>query len=171
MGKQAPLGLRLARLGLLKPGALDRLEAAPGEWSGAALLPRMCDAGLLLHGLSLAPDLQPDEVMGSLAALVGGTASELRVLDVRNKPGYEFKVSYRGEEERWDVPDVPALVHNLNDLLRSDGAARAIAVLGEWNDALHLWCVPKELLPRLFREDFFEPLNGGELRRLFEPGE
>lgn len=171
MGNRGPHGLRLARLNLLKPGALDRLEAAPDEWVGAALLPRMCDAGLLLHGLSVAGDVRPDEVIGALTAMVGGTAQELRVLDVRDKPGYEVKVSYRGEEERWDVPNVPALVHNLNDLLRTDGTARAVAVLGEWKDSLHLWCVPKALLPQLFREDAFTPLNGGELHRLFEPGE
>ena len=58
------------------------------------------------------------------------------------------------------------LVHNLNDLLKDDAGARAVAVLGEWQDALQLWCVDKRLLPKLWRERFFDPKNGGQLREL-----
>jgi hypothetical protein len=57
------------------------------------------------------------------------------------------------------VEDLYALVHNLNDLYRDAADTARIAVLGEWEDALQLWCVPRSALPRLLQAPFFQPQN------------
>jgi hypothetical protein len=57
-------------------------------------------------------------------------------------------------------------VHNLNDLYREAPDVRAVAVLGEWADALQLLCVDKRALPRLLRQLFFAPVNARDLERL-----
>jgi len=158
---------RLEALGLLRPGAPTadkRLKRARPE--RALLL--LCDAGALDGGLSVALDVRPDELIGPLCAAAGGSARSLKVLDVRDLPELELRIAYGDLSEGWAVPDARALVHNLNDLLGADPAARAIAVLGEWQDSLQLWCVPKEKLGALFRESFFEPANRDELRLLIE---
>jgi hypothetical protein len=61
--------------------------------------------------------------------------------------------------ERWEVEDLSALVHNLNSLYRDAPDVRAVAELGEWEDALQLWCVERSVLPRLLRQPFFAPRN------------
>ena len=148
------LVLQLKQLGLLK--------RAPPKASQKSLV-AVCEAGALKGGLSLALDVRPDEAIGPLCAALGGLAKTLRVVDVRKEP-FELWVRWGDQEERWDVPDVPALVHNLNDLCREDAKACAIVDLGEWQDALQLWCVPKELLGPLFRQRFFQPRNEGDLQ-------
>ena len=64
------------------------------------------------------------------------------------------------------MEDAAALVHNLNDLLREDPHGRAVAVLGEWEDMLQLWCLPKRQLAGLLREGSFEPRNRRQLEEL-----
>jgi hypothetical protein len=61
------------------------------------------------------------------------------------------------------VSSLSDLVNELNRLFQEDPRARAIAVLGEWEDMLQLWCVPKEALSALLRESFFQPQNQAEL--------
>jgi hypothetical protein len=152
----------LRRLHLLKdPGA-------GGE--GPAHLPRLCAEGALEGGLSVALDVLPDELFGALAAAAGGPARRLKVLDVLDRPGPQMVVS-RGpgaEAETWEVPDVRALVERLNALAAGGGdpQARLVAVLGEWDDALQLWCLPRSAVKALLRERGFQPENLAELRGL-----
>jgi hypothetical protein len=158
---------RLERLGLLRrdPSLSDKeagLDAGPAP---AALL-RLCEAGLLEGGLSVASGVRPDELFGPLCGLVGGRAREVKVADVRDRPVFELVIHFQGRDERWELEGVEGLVHNLNDLLKDDPSARAVAVLGEWQDALQLWCVEKKLLPRLWKERFFAPRNASQLREL-----
>src|SRR5262249_20987227 len=108
-------------------------------------------------------DVRPDELFGALAALLGGPARKLKVLDVRDQPEPRMVVS-RGpslEPETWDVPDLPALVERLNAL---EGGG-LVAVLGEWDDALQLWCLPRAATRSLLQEREFRPENLDELRR------
>ncbi|HEX4622177.1 MAG TPA: hypothetical protein VH208_11470 [Myxococcaceae bacterium] len=156
----AGLYAELKRRGLIRPGA-----QRPKPARGPAELLVLCEAGVLLGGLSVALDVQPDEAVGALCALIGGEAPRLRILDVRKKP-FELLIQWEGQEERWEVPDVPALVHNLNDLLRDDDSARALAVLGEWQDALQLWGIPKPALRELLGKRYFQPLNERDLESL-----
>jgi hypothetical protein len=155
---------RLGREGWLRPGFLERDELAAGR-PDAALL-KLCDAGALVGGLSVALDVRPDELVGALCTAIGGTARSLRVVDVRERPRFTLVISYAGAEERWEISDAPGLAHNLNDLLRGDAAARAVAVLGQWEDSHQLWCVPKERLPQLKSAPYFRPENARELGSL-----
>jgi len=91
-----------------------------------------------------------------------------KLVDVRVRPAVELHILAGDVSERWEVEDLPALVHNLNDLYRSAPDVRAVAVLGEWQDALQLLCIDKRALPRLLRERFFDPLNREALTRLLE---
>ena len=132
-------------------------------------LMRLCDAGLLEGGLSVALGVRPDELVGPLTLAMGGAARRFKLVDVRERPVLELHILAGEVSERWEVEDLWALVHNLNDLYRDASEVRAIAVLGEWNDALQLLCVDKRSLPKLLRERFFEPRNREALERGGEP--
>lgn len=157
---------RLSGLGLLlgSPAPLEeKVKGARPE----NVLPLLCELGALQGGLSVALDVRPDEAIGALCLAIGGGAKGLRVEDVRDRPEPELLVRFgAGTTERWSVPDVRALVHNLNDLFREDPAARVVADLGDRDDAQQLWCVGKHLLPGLLKERFFAPQNERQLRAL-----
>jgi hypothetical protein len=171
------MGALTARLGALGLLRRDGSSAQSGLESGSddggldsgpphvALL-RLCEAGRLEGGLSVGSGVRPDELFGPLCVAVGGRAREVKVADVREKPAFELTIHFQGRDERWELEGVEGLVHNLNDLLKEDPRARAVAVLGEWQDALQLWCVDKKVLPRLWRERFFAPRNAPQLREL-----
>jgi hypothetical protein len=156
----------LTRERLLKDREAAADVVSPEEPPHVALL-RLCDAGLLKGGLTVAYGVRPDELMGPLTAAMGGAARSLKVVDVRERPVLELHVQVGEGVERWEVEDLSALVHNLNDLYRDDASVRAVAELGEWRDALQLWCLDKSLLPRFARQPFFAPRNG---RALTHPG-
>lgn len=144
---------------------LRKLQLLRGETpEGPVHLLRMCAEGALVGGMSVALDVRPDEVFGHLASFLGGAVQRLKVLDVRDEPGLQMVMS-RGPQltpMTWQVPDVRALVDHVNGL----GAERAVAVLGEWDDALQLWCLPRSALRALLREPQFRPENLAELKRL-----
>jgi hypothetical protein len=124
----------------------------------------MCAEGALVGGMSVALDVRPDEVFGHLAAFLGGSVQRLKILDVRDRPALQLIVS-RGPQltpQTWHVPDVRALVTEVNHV----GPDGAVAVLGEWDDALQLWCLPRGALRALLKEPQFQPENLAELKRL-----
>ncbi len=129
---------------------LKRLSLITGRGKHADLL-RLCHAGRLVGGLSMSLRATPDEVVGPLTHAMGGAAKQFRVLDVRSGPPLELEMQAGALHEKWEVRDVPGLVHNLNDLYRDDPGVKAIALLGEWEDMLHAWCVEKAVLPTLLR--------------------
>lgn len=154
----------LERWRLLKEQEAAREAVRPEESLPVGLL-RLCDAGLLDAGLAVAWDVRPDELVGALTHLMGGAARRFKVVDVRERPVLELHILAGVVSERWEVEDVGALVHNLNDLYWEAADVRAVAVLGEWNDALQLLCVDKRDLRGLLRERFFEPRNREALAR------
>lgn len=154
----------LAREHLLKDRDAATELVPRGEPPHVSLL-RLCEAGLLEGGLSVSLGVRPDELVGPLTTAMGGNARRLKVVDVRERPVLELHVLSGDITERWEVEDVPALVHNLNSLYRDDAGVRAVAELGEWEDALQLWCVDKRTLPRLLRQAFFSPRNASALSR------
>ncbi|MGZ6162898.1 MAG: hypothetical protein ACXWLS_06185 [Myxococcaceae bacterium] len=145
----------LERLGLLADGA-----HVPPE---AHALTALCDAGVLEGGLSIALDLRPDELIGPLCEGIGGRARLLKVLDVRDDPEVALIVDAGRGEESWDVRDPRDLVERCNEEFRDDAEACAVAVLGEWEDSLQLWCIPKRALSSLLRAPFFEAENRARL--------
>ncbi|AGC41791.1 hypothetical protein MYSTI_00440 [Myxococcus stipitatus DSM 14675] len=153
----------LTREHLLKDRAAASELLPRGEPPQVSLL-RLCDAGLLQGGLSVSLGVRPDELMGPLTLAMGGAARRLKVVDVRERPVLELHVQAGEVIERWEVENLSALVHNLNDLYRDAQDVRAVAELGEWEDALQLWCIDKRALPRLLRQPFFSPWNARALQ-------
>jgi hypothetical protein len=148
---------------------LIRLRLLRGETPGGpgpVNLPGLCAEGALEGGLSVALDVRPDELFGALAVAVGGVARQLKVLDVRDRPSPRMVVARGGEVETWEVPDLLALVERLNERVAHDPAARLTAVLGEWDDALQLWCLSRSALHALLVKREFRPENLAGLRRL-----
>jgi len=148
----------LEALGLLAAGA-----HIPPE---AHALTALCDAGVLEGGLSIALDLKPDELIGPLCERIGGTARVLKVLDVRDDGESALIVDAGRGEESWDVRDARDLVERCNEEFRDDAEAGAVAVLGEWEDSLQLWCIPKRALSSLLRAPFFQAENRARLSAL-----
>ena len=148
----------LERLGLLARG----VHVPPEAHSLTAL----CDAGVLEGGLSMALDLRPDELIGPLCERIGGRAGHLKVLDAREDPEVALIVDAGRGEESWDVRDARDLVERCNEEFRDDAEACAVAVLGEWEDSLQLWCIPKRALSSLLRAPLFEAENRARLSAL-----
>lgn len=148
----------LERLGLLAKGA-----HVPPD---AHALTALCDAGVLEGGLSIALDLRPDELIGPLCERIGGAARVLKVLDVRDDPEVALVVDAGRGEEVWEVRDARDLVERCNEEFRQDPEARAVAVLGEWEDSLQLWCIPRPALSSLLRAPFFQAENRARLSAL-----
>jgi hypothetical protein len=151
------LKAELQRLGLLTDGA----HVSPDQQ-----LLTLCDAGALDGGLSVALDLRPDELIGPLCERIGGRAQLLKVLDVREDPEIALIVEAGNGEEGWEVREPRDLVERCNEEFRDDVEARAVAVLGEWEDSLQLWCIPKRALSSLLRAPFFQAENRARLSAL-----
>jgi hypothetical protein len=151
------LKAELQRLGLLADGA----HVPPGQQ-----LLMLCDAGALDGGLSVALDLRPDELIGPLCERIGGSARQLKVLDVREDPEVSLIVDAGNGEESWEVREPRDLIERCNEEFREDAEARAVAVLGEWEDSLQLWCIPKRALSSLLRAPFFQAENRARLSAL-----
>jgi hypothetical protein len=151
------LKAELQQLGLLADGA----HVPPGQQ-----LIVLCDAGALDGALSVALDLRPDELIGPLCERIGGSARLLKVLDVREDPEVSLIVDAGHGEESWEVREPRDLVERCNEEFREDAEARAVAVLGEWEDSLQLWCIPKRALSSLLRAPFFQAENRARLSAL-----
>jgi hypothetical protein len=151
------LKAELEQLGLLTEGA----HVPPGQQ-----LLMLCDAGALEGGLSVALDLRPDELIGPLCERIGGSARQLKVLDVREDPEVSLIIDAGNGEESWEVREPRDLVERCNEEFREDAEARAVAVLGEWEDSLQLWCIPKRTLSSLLRAPFFQAENRARLSAL-----
>lgn len=137
---------------------------------GRGPLPRRllaaCHAGRLVGGLSIALGATPDEVVGALTHAMGGAATRLRVHDVRTSRPVVMEVEWGGAREKWELEDVEALVHNLNDLLRDEAGVKRLVVLGEWEDMLQLWALERAALARLLDARLLdEARNAAALRR------
>lgn len=146
---------RLEALGLL----VEETALPPGRPTLRAL----CAAGALQGGLSVALDVRPDELVGALCQCM--EARGFSVLDVRIAPP-ELWVAVGDSKQRWAVPDVEALVQALNHAYRKEPRVRAIARLGEVDEARQLWCVPKAALAVLLEEGLLEAENAEELQAL-----
>ena len=107
---------------------------------------RRCHQGKLAGGLSISLRATPDEVLGPLLHALG--VSGFRILDVRTGHPMVLEIEWGEVHEKWETQHLEALVHNLNELFRRTDCP-VIAVLGEWEDMLQLWCVPRSQLRAL----------------------
>ncbi|MEW5737999.1 MAG: hypothetical protein AB1938_03680 [Myxococcota bacterium] len=152
------LATTLKALGLLK-----------GRGAAKSLV-RLCHAGRLEGGLSISLRATPDEVVGPLVHALGGSATKLKLLDVRTSVPPVLEVAWREVHEKWECEGVEALVHNLNDLFRGEEDVGVAAVLGEWEDMLQLWCLSKAHARTLLDGRVLDDArNAATLRRLLEP--
>lgn len=160
---------------------LKSLQLVQGKGRQGSLL-KLCHAGRLVGGLSVSWQVTPDEAIGALAHLKGGLATKLRVVDVRGKQPMQLEVRFelppdvlreaegpRVVTEKWDVEDVPGLVHNLNDLYRDVRDVKLVVVLGEWEDMVQLWALPSPVLRELLDDGLLDDArNVRALRSLLE---
>lgn len=160
---------------------LKSLQLLQGKGRQNSLL-KLCHAGRLVGGLSVSWQVTPDEAIGALAHLKGGLATKLRVVDVRGKTPMQLEVRFelppdvlreddgpRVVTEKWDVEDVPGLVHNLNDLYRDLRDVKLLVVLGEWEDMLQLWALPRPVLRELLEDGLLDAAtNVRALRSVLE---
>jgi hypothetical protein len=126
---------------------LKRLGLIKGRGKQTDVL-RLCHAQRLVGGLSMSLRATPDEVVGPLTFATG---AKLRVLDVRDGPPMVLEIQSGELTEKWEVDGISGLIHNLNDLYRAEPLIRAVAVLGEFEDMLQVWCIEKAALPQLLR--------------------
>lgn len=166
----ATLSQRLKALGLLQGRGRQRT------------LVQLCHAGRLAQGLSISLRVTPDEAIGPLTHAMGGLATRLRVLDVRGARPTQLEVRFelppdvlreddgpRVVTEKWDVEDVPGLVHNLNDLYRDVREVRPVVVLGDWEDMVQVWALPRPALRELLDDGLLDgAANARALRALLE---
>ncbi|MDX2009647.1 MAG: hypothetical protein SFW67_05635 [Myxococcaceae bacterium] len=164
------LGRRLQALGVLQGRGRQRT------------LLQLCQAGRLVGGLSVGWRVTPDEAIGPVTHAMGDLASRLKVLDVRTGPPMQLEVRFelppdvlredegpRVRTEWWDVEDVPGLAHNLNDLYRDVSAVKLLVVLGEWEDMVQLWALPRPVLRALLDEGLLDDArNAQSLRGVLE---
>ncbi|MBE2252039.1 MAG: hypothetical protein IAE78_21060 [Myxococcus sp.] len=147
---------------------LKSLDLLTGRGRQPTLL-KLCHAGRLVGGLSVAWQVTPDEAIGAVTHAMGGLATKLKVLDVRGAAPMQLEVRFelppdvlreaggpRVLTEKWDVADVPGLVHNLNDLYRDARDVRPVVVLGEWADMVQLWAVPRPALRALLADGLLD---------------
>jgi hypothetical protein len=123
----------------------------------------LCYEGLLKGGLAVALDVRGDELFGSLCERIGGSARSIKVDDVTDRGVLELHVTYEGVSHVLEAPTLALLVDDVNRLLEREPKARAVAVLGEWEEMLQLWALPKSRLPALLGESWFQPENGEQL--------
>jgi hypothetical protein len=170
--KRHPLIERLAGRGLLATGVPGAEEPLPAGWPQAgepeqvALL-RLCHAGALEGGLTVALDVRPDELFGPLCQRMGGAALTVKVVDVRERPVLTLDIAWRELEERWELERLEQLPEFLTSLLAEADDVRPVAILGEWEDALQLWCVPRRELKWLVRGPLAAAWNLEQLARLW----
>jgi hypothetical protein len=151
---ETPLIERIARLGLARTERLEDASPSPSR------LEALCDEGFLEGGFAVELRVRPDELLGPLMQWMGGTSRRLKILDVRDHGnGVELALEREGRTETWELANVRELVAAMNAAFAEDPSAKVVAILGEWNDALQLWALPKAVLPGLRREPWFQVEN------------
>ena len=162
---------KLRALGLLTAPTRSRRgveTAATGDPTSPQGLLQRCDAGALVGGLSVAMDLRPDELFGPLTHQLGGLAVKLKVLEVRGDRPVELTVTLGPSPQTWELDDLAGLIDRLNERFAAQRSVKVAAVLGEWEDLLQLWCLPKSALAKLLEAPFFSPSNLASLRAIAE---
>lgn len=149
---------------------LSSLGLVTGQGAVRSLL-EACHDGRLKGGLSVSLRASPDELVGPLTLALGGAARRLKVLDVRTGPPMVLEIEWRDVHEMWEVDSLEVLIHNLNDLLAAEADVAAAAVLGEWEDMLQVWCVPRAVLLRLLESGLLAEARNLPMLQRLGPGQ
>jgi len=89
----------------------------------------------------------------------------LRVLDIR---GHVFSVRLDGKEHEWEIDGLEALIDTLNRRLAGRKDVKALVNLGEWEDMLQVWALPRDVVAELQKSDWFKPANPAGLKASLE---
>ncbi len=108
--------------------------------------------------MSIAIDVKIDEAFGPLLEAIGGPAPMLKVEDITGDPAV-FTVLTGGKKHAWEIDSLAALLDTLNRGFGKDPSVKALVDLGEWEDMLQVWAVPKSALQTLRAHDWFKPSN------------
>jgi len=142
---------------------LKKLKLISGRGKPKSLL-QMCHSGKLFGGISISLQALPDEVLGPLTALLSGNATHLRIEDSFGTRPMRVDIRYQDTTEKWELEDVSALIHNLNDFFKADEDVKILAILGEWEDMLQVWALTKTHMRQLLVNRVFEAANIPSLR-------
>lgn len=141
---------------LTKAEQLADLQLLKKERPPEEPLRALCHAGYLVGGLSIALDVKIDEALGPLLESIGGPARTLRVLDIQ---GPVFSVRLGAVEHEWEIDGLESLVDTLNRAFAPWPEVKALVLLGEWEDMLQVWAVPKDMVRGLWDQAWFRPSN------------
>ena len=151
------------RLDQLAALQLLQKERAPDE-----PLRTLCHHGYLVGGMSIALDVKIDEALGPLLEVMGGPARTMKVLDIQ---GRVFSVRVGAQQHEWELDGLESLIDTLNRAFAPSREVKALVLLGEWEDMLQVWALPKPVAGRLRAYEWFRPSNGPGLAvALGEPG-
>lgn len=149
-----------------KAARLEQLQLLQKERPPEEPLRTLCHHGFLRGGLSIALDVKIDEALGPLLEAMGGPARMLRVLDIQ---GPVFSVKIGATQHEWELDGIESLVDTLNRVFASSTVVNALVLLGEWEDMLQVWALPKPIIRRLLDEEWFRPSNTPGLTAALAP--
>ena len=135
---------------------LEELQLLQKERPPQEPLRTLCHHGFLLGGLSIALDVKIDEALGPLLEAIGGPARTLRVLDIQ---GQVFSVKIGAVRHEWEIDGLESLIDTLNRGFSRSPEVKALVLLGEWEDMLQTWALPKPVVTALLKEEWFVPSN------------
>ena len=111
--------------------------------------------------MSIALDVKIDEALGPLLEVMGGPARTIRVLDIQ---GQVFSVRIGQQQHEWEIDGLESLIDTLNRAFADSAEVNALVLLGEWEDMIHVWALPKATVVGLLTEHWFVPTNLPGLR-------
>ena len=111
--------------------------------------------------MSIALDVKIDEALGPLLEVMGGPARVIRVLDIQ---GLVFSVRIGKQQHEWEIDGLESLIDTLNRAFAASAEVNALVLLGEWEDMIQVWALPKATVVGLLTEDWFVPSNLPGLR-------
>ena len=146
---------------MTRPEHLAALQLLKKERPPDEPLRTLCHHGYLVGGLSIALDVKIDEALGPLLALMGGPARTMKVLDIQ---GRVFSVKLGAVQHEWDLDGLESLIDTLNRAFAGWADVSALVLLGEWEDMLQVWALPRPTVTALRVHDWFRPVNEPGLR-------
>jgi hypothetical protein len=106
--------------------------------------------------MSIELDVKVDEALGPLLEAVGGPARTMKVLDIQ---GRVFSVRLGPVQHEWELDGLESLVDTLNLAFAAAPEVKALVLLGEWEDMLQVWALPRPVVRTLLAHDWFRPSN------------
>ena len=88
------------------------------------------------------------------------------MLDIQ---GRVFSVRLGAQDHERELDGVETLIDTLNRTFAASAGVKALALLGEWEDMLQVWALPKDVARKLGRFEWFRPSPPGLAAALAKP--